>query len=83
MKLEVKYVGEVQKLQVAPDDVLVVRIKPGWRSQKEVEVVEKTMRELFGKGQRIVLVAGDIEFSVLAATQLSAGATLTQQTKSE
>ncbi len=63
MSLEIK--GEIEKLSLGPDDVLVVT-SPGPLSPAARENVAETLRDAFGERRKVVVMHGGLKLSVVA-----------------
>lgn len=63
---EINYIGDVQRLQLAPDDILVLKVR-GAVPTEMAERLRNVIREVLGEPDRKVMVLDNsVEIGVLA-----------------
>lgn len=66
VKLELKVVGEIQRLKLDPEDVLLVRVPLGTLTDDILEQIHGSIANLFGEHQKILVLEGEIDMDVIA-----------------
>lgn len=69
MSEALRIIGDLQKVNVAPNDVLVVKLSAGEGTPKVLDIINKTLRQLFGPDQRVLIMEGNIKLEVLTPEQ--------------
>jgi hypothetical protein len=64
---EVRYLGDVQRLALAPDDVVVIRCREHI-SCEQSERLRELARKTLGVDRKVLILCGGLEIGVLAPT---------------
>jgi hypothetical protein len=63
-------VGDISKLTLTPDDVLVIKIPKGMGNKNFFANLEKSCRKIFGDNQRFLVIEGDVQLEIVAANKV-------------
>lgn len=65
-ELKLTFTGDVQRLQLNPEDVLLVRVPLGTLTDAIYEQIHASMTNLFGEHQKVLVLEGEIDIDVIA-----------------
>lgn len=68
---EIRYLGDVQRLELRPDDIIVLRLPDGRRISEADHVRMQAVAESYFPGHKIVILEGGMQIGIVSPTVLN------------